>query len=159
MIFVPLGTQAMGFDRCLKMLDDMIDYHHITDKVIVQLGGSSYKSKNFDVLSFVPEDVFKRYMEEADVIISHAGSGALFGAISKGKKLIAVARLKEYHEMVDDHQTELTKKLSEGGYIIDGTKSLVEAWKQVDTFMPRKNDFQCNIVPELKKIIDKWLSE
>ena len=157
MIFVPLGTQAMDFSRCLKMLDEMIEQYHITEQVIVQMGNSTYKSKNFDVLPFVPEEAFKDYIANASVVISHAGSGALFGAIKKGKKIIAVARLKQYHEMVDDHQTELTRKLSEEGYIIDGTHSLVDAWGKLNGFEPRKNDFQCNMVENLSNIINVFL--
>lgn len=159
MIFVPLGTQAMDFSRCLKMLDEMIEHYHITEQVIVQMGNSTYKSKNFEVLPFVPEETFKEYIASASVVISHAGSGALFGSIKKGKKLIAVARLKQYHEMIDDHQTELTRKLSEGGYIIDGTYSLVDAWSKLDGFEPRKNDFQCTMVEELSGIINEYLSD
>ena len=159
MIFVPLGTQAMDFSRCLKMLDEMIEHYHITEQVIVQMGNSTYKSKYFEVLPFVPEETFKEYIAGASVVISHAGSGALFGAIKMGKKIIALARLKKYHEMIDDHQTELTRKLSEGGYIIDGTYSLVEAWGKLDGFEPRKNDFQCTMTEELSGIINEYLSE
>lgn len=158
MIFVPLGTQAMDFSRCLKMLDEMIEHYQITEPVIVQMGNSSYKSKHFEVLPFLPEEVFKEYISKASVVISHAGSGALFGAIKKNKKIIAVARLKEYHEMVDDHQTELSRKLSEAGYIIDGTHSLVEAWAKLDGFEPRKNDFECNMVEKLSSIIGVFLN-
>lgn len=157
MIFVPLGTQAMDFTRCLKMLDELIEYYKIDEEVIVQLGGASYKSKNFEVLPFVPEEQFKQNIKDARVVISHAGSGALFNAIKNGKKLIAVARLKKYHEMVNDHQMELTRKLSEGGYIIDGTNSLIDAWAKLDAFVPRGNDFNCAIGTELACYIDNFL--
>lgn len=159
MIFVPLGTQAMDFTRCLKMLDEMIAYYGIKDEVIVQMGNSNYQSNNFKIIPFLPEEDFKNYISDASVIISHAGSGALFNAIKNNKKLIAVARLKKYHEMVDDHQTELTRKLSEEGYIIDGTNSLVKAWAQLDGFAPRKNDFQCSMIHELGVIIDNFMLE
>ena len=157
MIFVPLGTQAMDFSRCLRMLDDMIEYYKISEKVIVQIGNSSYKSKNFEMLPFVPEETFKQYISDASVVISHAGSGALFGAIKKGKRVIAVARLKQYHEMIDNHQTELTKKLSEEGYLIDGTYSLIDAWAKLDGFEPRANDFCCNMVEALYMMIEEWM--
>lgn len=158
MIFVPLGTQAMGFSRCLRMLDEMIEHYNITEQVIVQMGNSSYTSTHFSVLPFLPEDKFKQYIADATVIISHAGSGALFGAIKKNKKIIAVARLKKYHEMVDDHQTELTRKLSEEGYLIDGTYSLIDAWAKLDGFKPRINDFQCTIENELRDYIKGLMS-
>lgn len=60
--------------------------------------------------------------------------------------------------MVDDHQTELAKKLSEEGYIIDGTYSLVDAWSKLQDFTPRANDFQCTIVDELRLVLKEWMS-
>lgn len=159
MIFVPLGTQAMDFTRCLKMLDEMIQHYDIKEEVIVQMGNSNYQSENFKIIPFLPEEEFTKHIAEASVVISHAGSGALFGAIKRHKKLIAVARLKEFHEMVDDHQTELVKKLSKGGYIIDGTHSLVEAWSKLDGFEPRENDFKCEIPQAVSMRIDKWMMD
>ena len=103
------------------------------------------------------ETEFKEYIAKADVVISHAGSGALFSAIQKGKKCIAVARLAKYNEMLNDHQTELVRKLSEEGYILDGTYSIVDAWKKLDGFVPRKCDFECSLPQEIGKLIDKWL--
>lgn len=108
-------------------------------------------------VDYVPETEFKEYIVKADVVISHAGSGALFSAIQKGKKCIAVARLAKYNEMLNDHQTELVRKLSEEGYILDGTYSIVDAWKKLDGFVPRKCDFECTLPQEIEKLIDKWL--
>lgn len=50
--------------------------------------------------------------------------------------MIAMARLHEFNEMADNHQIELVKKLSDGGYIIDGTYSLVEAWPKLEGLFP-----------------------
>ena len=147
----------MDFTRCLRMLDEMIQHYDIKEEVIVQMGNSNYQSGNFKIIPFLPEEEFKKYIADASVVISHAGSGALFNAIKKHKKLIAVARLKKYHEMVDDHQTELTRKLSEEGYIIDGTYSLVDAWAKLEGFEPRENDFQCTIADRLSEMINHYL--
>ena len=46
-------------------------------------------------------------MNKADLVITHGGTGAIIGAIKKGKKVIAVPRLKKYGEHVDDHQLQL----------------------------------------------------
>lgn len=159
MIFVTLGTQATGFNRCLKMLDEMVEHFQIKEEIIVQIGNSNYQSENFKAIPFFTEEDFKRHIDEASVVISHAGSGALFNAIKKQRKLIAVARLKKYHEMVDDHQTELTRKLSEEGYIVDGTYSLIDAWAKIQDFKPRSNDFECTIVDELRRTIYTWMDE
>lgn len=154
MIFATLGTQPLAFSRFLKEIDSLIEVGHISEKVIVQTGYTKYKSEKFEGHDFFSEEEFSKHIRNASVIITHAGYGSLFNAIKAGKKIIAVARLKKYGEMVDDHQLELVHKLVEEGYIINGTDSLVFAWKQLEDFIPRKYDFEHHIVPNLKSFLD-----
>ena len=159
MIFVTVGTQPNGFLRCLKEVEQLIDKFGITEEVVAQIGNTDFETDKFKTIRFTGENEFKEYIQKASIVISHAGSGALFNSIKAGKKVIAMARLHDFNEMADNHQTELVKKLSEGGYIIDGTYSLVEAWTKLDGFTPRPNDFKCEIVPVLDKWIAQWLEE
>lgn len=157
MIFVTVGTQPNGFLRCLKEVEQLIDKYNITEEVIAQIGNTEFETEKFATVRFTGENEFKEYIRNASVVISHAGSGALFNSIKAGKKVIAMARLHDFNEMADNHQTELVKKLSEGGYIIDGTYSLVDAWPKLKSFTPRPNDFKCEIVPMLDKWIAQWM--
>lgn len=134
------------------MLDELIVQENVKDEVVVQAGYTDYETKNFKCVKFLKEEEFQQYIAKATIIITHAGSGALFSSIKSGKKVIAVARLCKYGEMIDDHQTELTRKLAEEGYILDGTNSLVDAWKKIESFIPRKNDFVCTIPQVLENI-------
>lgn len=152
MIFVTLGTQQIPFTRIMQMLDELIVQENVKDEVVVQAGYTDYETKNFKCVKFLKEEEFQQYIAKATIIITHAGSGALFSSIKSGKKVIAVARLCKYGEMIDDHQTELTRKLAEEGYILDGTNSLVDAWKKIESFIPRKNDFVCTIPQVLENI-------
>ena len=157
MVFITLGTQGNQFQRCLKMVEDLIDELHPNQEFVAQLGNTKYKSDKIKCLDFVPEADFKELIGKADIVITHAGSGALFSAIKQGKKAIAVARLHRYKEMTNDHQTELVRKLTEGGYILDGTNSIIDAWKRLDSFTPRVCDFKCSLPEEIGKLIDNWL--
>lgn len=58
--------------------------------------------------------------------------------------------------MLNDHQTEIVRKLSQEGYILDGTYSIVDAWEKLDGFIPRENDFICEIPTEVEKLLNKW---
>ena len=136
------------------MLDDLIIKRNIKEEVIAQIGYTVYNSKYFHCVDFLDEETFNRYINKASFIITHAGSGALFSAIKMKKKTIAISRLSKYGEMVDDHQTELTRKLSMDGYILDGTKSLIDAYDRLENFIPRTNDFVCTIEDELLKIFN-----
>lgn len=149
MIFVATGS-LRPFLRLLQEVDALIEECSITERVIVQGGFTHYTPRHFELFDFVSDEKFRAYIKEANVFITHAGSGALFNAIKLEKKIIAVARLHRYGEHVNDHQCELAKKLSEEGYILDGTYSLVETWKKIDTFIPRKCDFRQDVVSNLR---------
>lgn len=157
MIFVTVGTQPNGFLRCLKEVEQLIEKYNITEEVVAQIGNTDFETDKFKTVRFTGENEFKEYIKNASVVITHAGSGAIFNSIKAGKKVIAMARLHDFNEMADNHQTELVKKLSEGGYIIDGTYSLILAWPKLEGFTPRANDFKCEIVPVLDKLIANWM--
>lgn len=156
MIFITLGTQACDFTRCMKMVEELIREVGIKDKIVAQTGYTSYKPEGVECFDFVSEDKYQQFMTEADVVISHAGTGALFSSIKKGKKVIAVARLAKYGEMVNDHQTEIVRKLANEGYILDGTFSIVDAWKKLDCFTPRICYFGCTIPNRIEELLIEW---
>lgn len=156
MIYITLGTQGADFSRCLKMVEQLIEEENIQDEVIAQVGNTAYRPKNMKCFEYVTETDYQKYIAEADVIVTHAGSGALFSCIKKGKKAIAVARLAKYGEMVNDHQTELVRKLTEGGYMLDGTYDMKDAWRKVKNFTPRENDFTCEIPARIENILTEW---
>lgn len=159
MIFVTVGTQPNGFLRCLKEVEKLIDQYNITEEVVAQIGYTDFETTKYKTIPFTGENEFKEYIKNASVIITHAGSGAIFNSIKAGKKIIAMARLHDFNEMADNHQTEIVKKLSDGGYLIDGTYSLCEAWPKLEGFVPRENDFKNEIVQTLDKFIADAFAE
>lgn len=159
MIFVTVGTQPNGFLRCLKEVEKLIDQYNITEEVVAQIGYTNFETTKYKTIPFTGENEFKEYIKNASVIITHAGSGAIFNSIKAGKKIIAMARLHDFNEMADNHQTEIVKKLSDGGYLIDGTYSLCEAWPKLEGFVPRENDFKNEIVQTLDKFIADAFAE
>lgn len=156
MIYITLGTQSRDFSRCLKMVEELIKERNLKDNIIAQVGATKYRPQGVECFEFVNENDYQKYVENADVIITHAGSGALFSCIKKGKKAIAVARLSEYGEMIDNHQTELVRKLSEEGYILDGTYSIIAAWDKLKNFTPRLNDFECSLPQNIDTLLYEW---
>ncbi len=107
MIFITLGSQKFQFNRILKKVDELISEGIITDKVFAQIGDSDYEPQNYEYKRFLNREEFAKKQEECDVVITHGGTGAIIGAVRKGKKVIAVPRLAKYGEHVDDHQLQL----------------------------------------------------
>lgn len=113
MIFITLGSQKFQFDRLLKKLDEMKAAGVITDEIFAQTGFSTYQPEHFKTQNFMDRDTFAAHMAQADMVITHAGTGAIIGAVKQGKKVIAVPRLSKYGEHVDDHQTQIVEQFSQ----------------------------------------------
>lgn len=114
MILVTLGTQEQQFTRLL----DYIENSNIKEEVIVQAGHTKYDSKKMKIFDFISYEEMNKYVSDADIIITHGGTGSITGPLKKGKKVIACARLSKFGEHVDDHQEQIVDVFSEEGYIL-----------------------------------------
>ena len=106
MIFVTLGSQKFQFNRLLKAVDEL----RTDEEIFAQIGYSDYKPQNYKYKEFLDRDEFAAWEDKADIVITHGGTGAIIGAVKKGKKVIAVPRLAKYGEHVDDHQMQLIEQ-------------------------------------------------
>ena len=110
MIFITLGSQKFQFNRLLKAVDDLVETGELSDEVFAQTGYSDYQPRNYKFTQFLERDEFAKYEAEAEIVITHGGTGAIIGAVKKGKKVIAVPRLSKYGEHVDDHQLQIIEQ-------------------------------------------------
>ena len=122
MIFVTLGSQKFQFNRLLKAIDELIAEGKITNEVFAQTGYSDYVPQHYRYKSFLDREEFAECEGKADIIVTHGGTGAIIGAVKKGKKVIAVPRKAMYGEHVDDHQMQLVGQFKELNLICDCEK-------------------------------------
>lgn len=124
MILILLGSQKFQFNRLLKAIDEQVKSEEIQDEeIIAQIGHSDYIPKNYKYKRFIDRDKLIEYICKADVIICHGGTGVIINSLKKGKKVIAIPRLSEFNEHVDNHQEEIIDKFSNENYLI-GLKDL-----------------------------------
>lgn len=117
MIFITVGSQKFQFNRLLKAVDELIEQGKIKDKVFAQTGYNDYQPIYFPFKQFLNREEYADMEQEADIVITHGGTGAIIGAIKKGKKVIAIPRLVKYGEHVDDHQLQLIDQFKEQNLI------------------------------------------
>ena len=115
-IFVTLGSQKFQFDRLLIALDKVAEKNK-DFTIYAQTGYSTYTPVNFKYKPFLNKEEFDQLVQNADIIITHGGTGAIITALKSGKKVLAVARLKEYGEQVDNHQAQIVESFDMAGYI------------------------------------------
>lgn len=117
MIFVTVGSQKFQFNRLLKEIDRLLEENIINEEVFAQTGYSDYKPQNYEYENFIDREKFLSIINMCDKVITHGGTGAIIGAVKQGKKVIAVPRLREYGEHVDDHQLQIISEFEKINFI------------------------------------------
>lgn len=153
LILVTLGTQKQHFTRLL----DYIEKSDVKDKIVVQAGETIYRSEKMQIFDFISYEELDKLVDEAEIIITHGGTGSVIGPLKKGKKVIGCARKKEFKEHSDNHQEQLISLFAEEGYILElkENTNLCDIIKKAENFKPRKFVSNTdNFIKKLKKIID-----
>ena len=157
MVLVLLGTQVNDFSSLLVEVEKLVTNGTIDEEVIVQKGVTKYQSNKMQSFDLIPKDQIEYYKEQANYIITHGGVGSILSSIKMGKKVIAVPRLKEYGEHVNNHQLQIVEKFAEQGYIIGVTdlSKLEEAVKGIPSFLPK--EYKSN-TDNMIDLIDKFIN-
>lgn len=139
MILVLLGTHELPFNRLLEEIETNIRNGTITDNVIAQVGHTDFSSDLMTIRDFISFDEMEKLYQEADLIITHGGTGSIITGIKNAKKVIASARLKKYGEHNDDHQLEIIDVFVENGHILswDENDTLNNILKKIESFNPK----------------------
>ena len=157
-IFITLGSQKFQFNRLLEAVDILCENKIVDgDNVFAQIGYSDYRPHSYNYKFFLDRNEFGFEMEKANIVITHGGTGAIIGAVKKGKKVIAIPRLAKYGEHVDDHQLQLIKQFKELNLIYSCLEmDLQKALKIVKNTKYEKYMSNTN---EIIKSIEKYIEE
>lgn len=109
MIFITVGTHTQQFNRLLEKVDELIENKTIKEKVVAQIGYSTYKPKHCSYFKFADEDRVQELFANSRLIITHAGAGSIITGLVHKKPLIVVPRLSKFGEHVNDHQLEIAR--------------------------------------------------
>ena len=115
-IFVMFGTQDKRFDRLLNAI--LASNFIKKNDVYVQLG---YIKGNYEMINgqeYYSEAELMEQINLADLIITHAGVGAIVSCLKQKKRTIVVPRLGKYKEQNNDHQVQIMERFDKQGYII-----------------------------------------
>ena len=116
--------------------------------------------QHFDSAPFLDRGEFARKMGAADVVITHGGTGAIIGALKKGKHVIAMARRACFGEHVDDHQVQLLREFKEAGLIdvCEDGLSLARAYaSQLDSAPIKYRSTNAEFIADLDQYLENCL--
>ncbi|KAJ1960710.1 N-acetylglucosaminyldiphosphodolichol N-acetylglucosaminyltransferase catalytic subunit alg13 [Dispira parvispora] len=124
-VFVTVGTT--GFDDLVGEFTSPAVQHELVRQgysdLVVQYGTSQamfdtllpaqgLKVRGYSYKADIASDV-----QEADLVISHAGSGSILECLELGKPLVAVVNTR----LMDNHQQELAEALAERNHLVATT--------------------------------------
>jgi UDP-N-acetylglucosamine--N-acetylmuramyl-(pentapeptide) pyrophosphoryl-undecaprenol N-acetylglucosamine transferase len=116
-VVVTLGTSAMyGFRRLVERVASILPPG--TD-VTWQTGVTDVGGLGIPARPFIPAEELDRAIREADVVVTHAGTGSALSALEAGRCPVLVPRRRGARENVDDHQELLSAELARRGLAVD----------------------------------------
>ena len=157
MIFVTVGTQDKPFTRLIHAVEDAVREGKIIDEVIVQAGNTEYESDVLKILNYIPFEEFSKYLEKADIIITHGGVGSILSALKLKKRVIAVPRLSKYNEHKNDHQLQVIKKMTDDGYILscEDEKEIAKKVEEAKSFVTKEYKSNTeNFIKEFNEVLE-----
>jgi len=154
--FLAVGTQ-FGFDRLVKAVDEVLEQQRIHENVFAQIGPGNYMPRYMEYVISLEKDAFDQKLNSCDAIISHAGIGNISLALTFGKPLLVMPRLKRYGEAVNDHQVGTARKFEELGHILAAYSEaeLVDKLAELKKYVPKKRVAQPEaVVRRIKDYLD-----
>ncbi|MGJ5644823.1 multidrug MFS transporter [Latilactobacillus curvatus] len=129
MIFVTVGTHEQPFNRLVKAIDELKLKGEITESVFIQTGYSTYVPQACEYKNFISMKQMDKYMQQANIVITHGGPSSFVMALQYNKVPIVVPRLSKYNEHVNDHQLTFCNELIERNFpikVVENIDSLTD---------------------------------
>ena len=111
MIFVTVGYQ-MSFDRMVRAIDRWAA-DHPSAELFAQIGPAEYRPEHLEFTEFMDPAEFTRRVENASVLVAHAGMGSILTAHQYGKPIVVFPRRGDLQETRNDHQLATARKLAD----------------------------------------------
>lgn len=73
-----------------------------------------YKSDKFEIIAFPYSPYIDEYIQQADIVISHAGTGSIIDTLRNHKKLMVIVNDK----LMDNHQLEIANEFTNMKYCL-----------------------------------------
>ncbi|KAJ2667220.1 hypothetical protein IW148_000321 [Coemansia sp. RSA 1199] len=123
-VYVTVGST--GFDKLVQTVSGKDFLQALSSqgfrRLVVQYGASAGEFEppttrsdtyGMSIESFDYTSWPSQLIEQADLIISHAGTGSILEALHSGTPAIVVVN----HELMNDHQSEIAHELASSGYV------------------------------------------
>lgn len=126
MIFLTVGTQ-LSFDRLVRAVDRWAGQD--SSRVVhAQTAKSDFVPQHLKATPFMSPQECRRLMEQAGVIVAHAGMGTIIAALEMGKPLLIMPRRADLGEQRNDHQLATARYFGDRGVAVAWDEHELSKW-------------------------------
>lgn len=111
MIFVTIGS-LFPFDRLVRLMDDLAP-NFPNETFFAQIADGTYEPRNMHFARMLSRREFGEKVEQAKIIVAHAGMGSVISAMENKKPVVILPRIFEQGEHTTDHQMATARWLSQ----------------------------------------------
>lgn len=115
MIFVTVGTD-LPFDRLLRVVDAWARRRGRRD-VFAQIGEGAWEPESIAWRHFLEPHEYRRRLDGASLIVSHAGMGTILSALRRGKPILVMPKRAALGEHRSDHQFDTAERMAALGHV------------------------------------------
>lgn len=159
LIFATVGA-TLTFPRLVDIICGANASGKLREKIVLQSGhdGMRGREESFDWSETFTFDEMKAYLQKADFVVCHGGTGSLITALQAGCKVIAVPRRRELGEHYDDHQAEITENLRKRG-LIEVADNCEEFLAAVERLRTKESVMATTDYSELSNYLKIWTAQ
>ncbi|MGF1766063.1 hypothetical protein L4D06_01550 [Enterovibrio makurazakiensis] len=148
----------MPFDRMIDIVNQWAKENSLKN-IVAQIGRSSQQFDYITCNEDFPPNEFQQKIEQADVVIGHAGMGTILTCLEIGKPLLIMAREGSLKETRNDHQIATKEWVKDWDHVFefDSMESLESAYQMAMslTSLPSNNQHsESQLVEFLKTVIN-----
>ena len=110
MIFVTIGS-LFPFDRLVQLMDELAPSFP-QEQFFAQIADGKYEPQNMPFARMLSRREFGDKINEAKLIVAHAGMGSVISAMENKKPIVILPRIYEQGEHTTDHQMATARWLS-----------------------------------------------
>lgn len=114
MILVTVGTHTAPFDPLVKAAEAFAEM--VTEEVVIQRGVSRCVPRSARSFDFCTSVELAALMEASRVVVCHAADTVL-DALRLERPVVAVTRLRQFGEHINDHQVDFAHALALAGWV------------------------------------------
>ena len=156
MILVSVGSS--DFNRIIRIVDELKGDGRIKDDIVFQTGRATYKPKHAKrIFQFTSWDEINKLNKNAKCVIAHAGAGCILTALQYGTAFIAVPRLKDLGEHVNDHQKEIANTMEQAGRVLvaNNKKEVMACIKKIEMgWKPKKAFHDSGLISHVEEYVN-----